>query len=32
MNAPPDHWPGQPRYQARLEVHLDAGAQTKIAR
>jgi hypothetical protein len=32
MYAPPDHWPGQPRYHARLEVQLDAGTQTKIAR
>jgi predicted transcriptional regulator len=30
MYAPPDHWPGEPRYQARLEVHLDQATQRKI--
>jgi predicted transcriptional regulator len=32
MHAPPDHWPGEPRYHARLEVHLDTGMQTKLTR
>jgi hypothetical protein len=30
MYAPPDHWPGQPGYHARLEVHLGEGTQVKI--
>jgi hypothetical protein len=32
MHAFPDHWPGEPRYSARLEVHLDARTQTTITR
>jgi predicted transcriptional regulator len=30
MHAPPDHWPGEPRYHASLEVHLDAGTHRKL--
>jgi hypothetical protein len=30
MHAPPDHWPGQPRYGARQEVHLDPVTRAKL--
>jgi predicted transcriptional regulator len=32
MYVPPDHWPGQPRSHARLEVHLDEETQRKLTR
>lgn len=32
MHAPPDHWPGEPRYHASLEVHLDAETHKKLTR
>jgi hypothetical protein len=32
LHTLPDHWPGEPRYTARLEVHLDQATQTTITR